>query len=89
MNGICENSKNDKNVGVVIRIRDTLLYESHITPEDLRWLISISLTPTVTDMNQWLQGECDHEWVDDWVDVGVESIQKITYCAVCEINHSS
>ena len=82
---MCEESSRD-NIGTMIRIRDTLAYESHISPEDIPWLNSVSVTPTIAGMNQWLMGKCDHEWTDDWVDVGIESVQKITYCMVCEIN---
>ena len=70
----------------MIRIRDTLTYETNIAQEDVAWLATISVPPTVSEMNRWLMEHCTHQWVDDWIDIDVEATQKITYCVVCEIN---
>lgn len=83
---MCKNSSINDKVKTMIRIRDTLTYDSCMTPEDRAWINNMSIAPTVVEMNRWLLMNCDHEWMDDWVDVGIESIQKITYCVICEIN---
>ena len=82
---MCDTISTDGGIHRMVHIRDTLLYESIVSTDDIEWLIGVSVAPTIEEMNRWLLHECDHNWTDDWVDVGVERIQKITYCTVCEI----
>jgi hypothetical protein len=73
-------------ISTMIRIRDSLSYESRVMPKDVRWLDEMCVPPTISDMNRWLRETCQHNWIDDWIDVGAETTQKITYCTICEIN---
>jgi len=82
---MCDTISTDGCIHRMVHIRDTLLYESIVSADDIEWLIGVSVAPTLVEINRWLLRECDHNWTDDWVDVGVERIQKITYCTVCEI----
>jgi hypothetical protein len=69
-------------VGNMIRIRDTLMYESRISQENIMCLDTISVLPTISEINKWLMNNCDHTWVDDWIDIDAETTQKITYCVM-------
>ena len=83
---VCMCCEKNCTVGVMIRIRNVLMYESHISQGDIVLLGTTSVSPTVSGINQWLMNNCSHEWVDDWIDIDVEMTQTITYCAMCEIN---
>ena len=37
-------------------------------------------------INKYITDNCDHEWVDDSIDIDVERSQNITYCNKCEKN---
>ena len=82
---MCDTISTDGGIHRMVHIRDTLLYESIVSADDIEWLIGVSVAPTLAEINRWLLRECVHNWTDDWVNVGVERIQKITYCTVCEI----
>jgi hypothetical protein len=32
-----------------------------------------------------LNNICNHEWVDDYIDIDPDRSQKITYCRLCEV----
>lgn len=33
---------------------------------------------------RYLATHCEHEWVDDWIDVDADRSQRIVYCPLCE-----
>ena len=37
-------------------------------------------------VNQYISNHCDHEWVNDIIDIDVERSQNICYCIKCETN---
>ena len=37
-------------------------------------------------INKYISDNCEHEWVDDYIDIDVEKSQQITYCCKCETN---
>ena len=37
-------------------------------------------------INKYISDNCEHEWVDDSIDIDVERSQNITYCNKCEKN---
>ena len=37
-------------------------------------------------INEYISDNCEHEWVDDYIDIDVEKSQQITYCYKCETN---
>mgnify|MGYP001176361945 CR=1 FL=1 len=37
-------------------------------------------------INKYITDNCDHEWVNDYIDIDVEKSQNITYCNKCEKN---
>lgn len=48
------------------------------------------LTRIMTDykniVEHKLNNICNHEWVDDNIDIGPESSQAITYCKLCQVS---
>lgn len=37
-------------------------------------------------INKYISNNCDHEWINDSIDIDVEKSQNITYCNKCEKN---
>ena len=37
-------------------------------------------------INKYISDNCEHECVDDYIDIDVEKSQQITYCCKCETN---
>ena len=37
-------------------------------------------------INKYISDNCEHEWVNDTIDIDVEKSQQITYCYKCETN---
>jgi len=37
-------------------------------------------------INKYISDNCEHEWIDDTIDIDVEKSQQITYCCKCETN---
>lgn len=40
-------------------------------------------------INNYIYNNCEHEWVDDYIDIDVEKSQQIRYCWKCEANKES
>lgn len=37
-------------------------------------------------INKYISDNCNHEWINDSIDIDVEKSQNITYCNKCEKN---
>ena len=37
-------------------------------------------------INKYISDNCEHEWVNDTIDIDVEKSKQITYCYKCETN---
>ena len=40
----------------------------------------------LSKINKYISENCDHEWVNDTIDIDVESTKDICYCYKCETN---
>lgn len=38
------------------------------------------------EINDYIYDQCDHEWIDDHIDIDIEKSQQICYCCKCELN---
>lgn len=74
-----------------------LFKKSYIENNDEKNLISdyykfsFQIDNTLTDrknrlkkINECIMNNCNHEWVDDYIDIDPDTSKPITYCCFCE-----
>ena len=40
----------------------------------------------IEQCNNYLKKNCDHCWIEDLIDIGIDDYKYVTYCQYCEIN---
>lgn len=66
----------------------TLIYVKRQLENDIQWIESdlISKRATLDKVYEIIRKNCDHVWVDDWIDLTPDRSKRIIYCQHCELN---
>lgn len=43
-----------------------------------------TIQKTIDELKETIYNNCQHEFVTDYIDTGIDTTQKITYCSICE-----
>lgn len=48
----------------------------------------VLLTESLQNVNNKLRTTCQHDYVEDWIDIDPDKTIKIRYCTICEDCHN-
>lgn len=70
-----------------IKCNDSLLSQYLNMFEDTETYnrLIINLEILIKDVHDHIKHKCDHEWIDDLIDIDPDRAQNICYCVKCEI----
>lgn len=55
-------------------------------PNELR---DQTMNELIAHLKEIIHRECDHDWIEDWIDLPCGNMRKIYYCLVCETTQSA
>jgi hypothetical protein len=75
------------NIFFEVKYKDPLLTQYLNMFEDTKTYneLVINLETLITDLEYHIKNKCEHEWVNDLIDIDPDRSQQICYCVKCEI----
>lgn len=60
-------------------------YLSMFTDDDIYTSLLINLETLENETKNRIKNRCNHEWIDDHIDIDFDKVEYICYCVKCEI----
>jgi len=46
---------------------------------------TLTFSSLLKDINTYIKESCQHEWIEDWIDLTLDKSKRIEYCKICNI----
>ena len=74
---------NETDLDTLFNIRHTLSTTKNFLSSEACKEIIIQMERLIQSINQKIKADCQHEYVDDYIDIDPDNSQRVCYCNIC------